>query len=333
MKILTSLTEKKYCKEVNTKKSRGDYTNCPVCNILVRYPTRMSRIVGFQDEIDEKMQNHPNNGKPEKEEKGKKKKIVFTSRKYLDQLLAHSNGKAYEKLCNIEYHGVENMKIRKEISESFAILHAVQECCTVLALNEVQTAVDGIHLENIFLIDLCSGKGITTALCGALFPHDGDTGVDGNGSNNFFLAVDKLCAHEVPHFLNDKHISYLSRDILSDEMFQELEQVVHHQTQVEGRTAILVGMHLCGMLSERAIEFFDRIPEIKGLVLSPCCLPNKYDMYRKTSFKKEKSGDSYVAWCSHLQERVDGSGVSHLRQYSDDDMHTTKNAIIVGVRK
>ncbi|KAL7463481.1 hypothetical protein ACHAXS_003848 [Conticribra weissflogii] len=328
---LSKLKEEKNCKEINLPmKDRGDYATCPICKTLVRFPTRMSRIIGFQEEIDKKITRnntttHNHDGDP----KNKKKKIVYASRKYLDQLLTHSEGRAYKKLCNIEYHGVENMKIRKEISESFAILHAVQECCTKFAGGAVSNSRnENIHLENTFLIDLCSGKGITTALCGALFPQDNDS----DGSNNSFLAVDRLLPEQVPHFLNDNHISYLSRDILKEEMLVELTEMVHHQVHVKGRTAILVGMHLCGMLSEKAIEFFERIPEIKGVVLSPCCLPSKFDLFHSTSFQKDKERDSYHGWCDHLEGKLRRGDVGHLRQYVDQDMHTTKNRIIVGVR-
>ena len=85
----------------------------------------------------------------------------------------------YKKLCGIEYHGVENMRLRKEISESFGVLHAVQSCCKSLGINNSSTSIDNndnINFENICLIDLCSGKGITTALCGVMDR--------GEGSNN-----------------------------------------------------------------------------------------------------------------------------------------------------
>ena len=96
---------------------------------------------------------------------------------------------------------LENMRLRKEISESFGILHAVLDCCVQLGIivdHTATTAADititdndnindndnnnsndecngrsynsnGIfNFDNICLIDLCSGKGITTALCDAL---------------------------------------------------------------------------------------------------------------------------------------------------------------------
>mmetsp|Transcript_14796 Transcript_14796/g.32239 ORF Transcript_14796/g.32239 Transcript_14796/m.32239 type:complete len:250 (+) Transcript_14796:465-1214(+) len=245
--------------------------------------------------------------------------------------ISHDNVR-YKKLCGIEYHEVENMRLRKEISESYGVLHAVQDCCARLGVSRKPTT-NNINLENIFLIDLCSGKGITTALCGAF---------DVKGSNNSFLAVDKMLSHTIPHFLNEGRIQYLSRDIMAEGIFPELTEIAQRQAQ-EGRTCILVGMHLCGMLSERAVEFFDRIPEIRGLVLSPCCLPTKNEQ-REIGFVKGRPKDgeespelfNYFKWSHHLKERVEGcysSGdVSGVRIYTDDEMHTEKNAIIVGLR-
>jgi len=127
--------------------------------------------------------------------------------------------------------------------------------------------IASIRLEQVFVIDLCSGKSLTTSLYGALFPSEQSK--PGYG-NNHFLAVDRLPVHLIPYFLQDANLSYLSQDITIPEFFAEVEQEVHRHTD-EGRTAILVGMHLCGNLSERAIELFRRIPLIKALVLSPCC--------------------------------------------------------------
>lgn len=49
------------------------------------------------------------------------------------------------------------MRLRKEISESYAILHAVQECCVKLGVDLAKAGgekKDNVHLENTFLIDL-----------------------------------------------------------------------------------------------------------------------------------------------------------------------------------
>jgi hypothetical protein len=246
----------------------------------------------------------------------------------------------YKALCGIEYHGVENMRLRKEISESYAVLHAVQECCNGLGiLDSVATHhSDDIHFENVFLIDLCSGKGITTGLCRVLGP--------GEDSNNFYMAIDKMLPHTVPHFLNaDSNVEYRRRDVMADTMFDEIANVVRDQKVQYDRTCILVGMHLCGLLSERAIDLFDRTPGIMGLVLSPCCLPKRHEQ-QCINFIKGKSEDheqndelfNYFRWANYLKGRVDkcisrsDCSAPQVRLYTDEEMHTEKNAMVVAYK-
>jgi len=44
----------------------------------------------------------------------------------------------------------------------------------------------------------------------------------------------------------------------------------------------ILGVHLCGVLSIRAVETFNRGPKCVGLVLKPCCLPAMEYMKRQT---------------------------------------------------
>ena len=200
------MDEKYICKEVSTtaaltkKLQQSKYrATCPICNELVTYPTKMSRIEVDQMNIEQRIQN---NGDYVNGGKAKTNRRKYITRKYMDKLLAHSNGQVYKKLCGIEYHGVENMRLRKEISESFGILHAVHECCVSLGINAPTTDDEDIKFDNIFLIDLCSGKGITTAICGAMNGNDNDD----NGKNNYFLAIDRMLDHTIPHFLNKDQV-------------------------------------------------------------------------------------------------------------------------------
>lgn len=251
---------------------------------------------------------------------------------------------------------MENTRLRKEISELFAVLHAVRECCEGLGLDDNDNANDGVPriandvvaFENIFLIDLCCGKGITTMLCGAMDAAN-EIVRGGGSSNNHFLAIDKLMPHAMPHFANDGRTQYLRRDIMSDGMFDEISDIVRGQTITHGRSCILVGMHLCGTLSERAIDIFHRTPEVRGIVLSPCCLPKRHEL-SMMSFEKSRPGGeassanpeshNYLRWANYLVERIagrysvgGGEGVADVRLYTDEEMHTEKNAIVVGLRK
>lgn len=305
---------------------------CPICKTLVRYPTQMCRLLEHQEQVEDDYREFGVYGR-----KKKKKTKVYTSRRYLDQFLTHNGGDTWKKLCGIEFHAMENMKLRKEISESFALLHAVQEChdrltdtfniCQPITSDNNDNTLD---LKNIFMIDLCSGKGITSALASALFPHGG----------NHFLSIDKMNAHTVPHyfFLDEERISYMSRDIFNKRMLGQLQDLVQKHTN-KGRTTILVGMHCCGILSERVIEIFESIPEIQGIVLSPCCLPKSHELKKELSQftpPTQKGEDPFPSWCQHLKRRVEttlSKGTDHVRMYNDLEMHTQKNYMIVGTRK
>ena len=81
--------------------------------------------------------------------------------------LIHTNNPCddyrYKKLCGIEYHSVENMRLRKEISKSYGVLHAVQECCISLCISTNATG-NNVDLENVFLIGKSDGKAQSVAL-------------------------------------------------------------------------------------------------------------------------------------------------------------------------
>ncbi|KAL7498392.1 hypothetical protein ACHAWT_006226 [Skeletonema menzelii] len=373
-RLLLHQDEANYCQLVSPSTSKGDTTStinntsppinkwhskCPICKDTVRFPTSMSRILLDQQLLEQKLQNANGVLLIDNKEKSGRNRKKYTARKYLDQFISHANGKAYEKLCGIEYHAVQNMRLRKEISESMGVLSAVQRCCYELnggidGVDKEEEGEDRIQLKNVFLIDLCSGRGLTTALGGALHDDyndgddddDDDDGNGGNRSNNFFLSIDRMLPHTVPHFLQDgANRKYLSRDVLSESLFAELQEIVSKQLGFK-RIPILVGMHLCGVLSERAVEFFERIPSIKGIVLSPCCLPKKHEQKKGiTKFTKGKvdyeflgsnqeSGElyNYFKWNHYLKEMTSKS-TPHVRSFTDDEMHTEKNAVVVGIRK
>mmetsp|Transcript_29136 Transcript_29136/g.33851 ORF Transcript_29136/g.33851 Transcript_29136/m.33851 type:complete len:500 (+) Transcript_29136:39-1538(+) len=312
-----------YCQEVGiSDKGKGV---CPICNFKVKYPVKMSFIEFNQKQAEKEYYNR---------NKESSTKDIYIQRKYMDQFMTQNNGEAYKKLCQIEFHGVANMqKLRKEISESYSILHAVQDSVDTLRGTHRPTSSDDMKgiltIDNVFLIDLCSGKSLTAAIFGALFTKE---------NNNHVLAVDRLRPHMVPHFLSYESSQYLSRDIFDDIFFKELEQEVYRQTVNEGRTAVLVGCHLCGILSERAIEFFDKIPFIEILILSPCCLPKLSKGNHNFLNKKiQCAEESYIAWSEYLKKMVASSCASDdtaaLRSYRDEEMHSPKNSIITAVRK
>ena len=83
----------------------------------------------------------------------------------MDELLSSSAGVPYAQLCNIEYHQLENMRLRKEISESFGILHAVQDCCVQLGIIvDGPTVTDTVTTPTATTTDIPSRATMTTTI-------------------------------------------------------------------------------------------------------------------------------------------------------------------------
>ena len=344
--LIAQDNEKSTCVEIGSKEERKmekskktkNHDTCPICKCCVKFPMKVSFLERDQVYAERKWQERNatrTNIIEEKQEQDASnqrqlEKELYVSRKYLDEFLNHNGGLAFKKLCNIKYHGIGNKnKLRKELTESYSILHAVQDCCDGVDSSNKEGSNSDLDFRNVFLIDLCSGKSLTTALCGALFPDDGED------RNNHFLAVDRLPVHLVPHFMQDRHTSYLSRDIMLQDFLQELKQEVERQS-LQGRRAILVGMHLCGNLSVKAIQIFESIPLLKGLILSPCCLPKLRKGVTDFVDYQKKFGsvgeDPYIVWGRYLEDKAcelenDDSKLS-VRRFSDENIHSIKNTII-----
>ena len=143
------------------------------------------------------------------------------------------------------------------------------------------------------VIDLCCGRSCTSAILSRLYPHFQIT------------AVDRLPASQLPHYEASgiHNVRYVQGDVLSATFADTLAAVIHHEPRLDGSAAatppaassttaasaatvahpaakgaplpvILVGMHLCGELSLRAVDLFTRLSSLHALVLAPCCLPS-----------------------------------------------------------
>lgn len=76
-----------YCREVGTRAPGPGRRACPVCGAFVRFPTKMSGIERDQACVEAKFRLHG-------EHRGKGGHRKYVSRRYMDQLLAHSDGEA-----------------------------------------------------------------------------------------------------------------------------------------------------------------------------------------------------------------------------------------------
>ena len=67
-------------------------------------------------------------------------------------------------------------------------------------------------------------------------------------------------------------VEFVNWDIHSEPfaIFLTNHVIQQHQSQ---RIPVIIGLHLCGMLSTRIIRLFNTIPEVPILITSPCCMP------------------------------------------------------------
>ena len=67
-------------------------------------------------------------------------------------------------------------------------------------------------------------------------------------------------------------VRYVRADVQSEVFLARLAQEVEAAAP---RPTALIGVHLCGRLSLRAVEAFSAVRGVRALVLSPCCLPKR----------------------------------------------------------
>ena len=86
-------TTKETSETIATKKG---HAICPVCNSLVKFPTKMSRLLADQIAIEQRTKvNGEREGTGEEGGVGRQKQQrKYIARKYMDQLLQHANGEA-----------------------------------------------------------------------------------------------------------------------------------------------------------------------------------------------------------------------------------------------
>lgn len=223
--------------------------------------------------------------------------------------------------------------LRKEITESWSIVSAIQQQISPKSNdnNNKNTPND------LFVVDLCAGNSLTTCILGLLHP-----------TTCRVVAVDRMSPTAVPHFTGN--MSYHQADIFQDGFEETLRCSMVVQKHEKG---VLVGMHLCGELSLRAIHLFHAIPAFQTIVLSPCCFPKHSKRNNKSSASKQdrKSGsarasqqlidrleslgqddaEKYEVWSQYLCDELSRAGTAVSRQ-ADPHILSDRNMVIVGTR-
>merc|ERR1712086_75174 len=96
------------------------------------------------------------------------------------------------------------------------------------------------------------------------------------------VAVDTNPNMELAHFRRQPNLSFLALDITSANAGAQLAaSTAERVARQDAAPLLIVGVHLCGNLSQHAVRLFKEAPGPAALVLVPCCLDG-----RQPSFKK-----------------------------------------------
>ena len=227
----------------------------------------------------------------------------FASAPYLHWLLNHP-----------AYHGMfsrQSKSLRKEIIEAYAVLTVLESTLDPKAPPTV-------------LIDLCSGKGFLATVLALEYPHA------------FVLQVDNNPQIKTDHVAALPNLEFLRADIMHEGFGAVLADALA-MADGDRRCCMVIGMHLCGLLSPRAIELFGCQPELDGLCLVPCCLDKRSDGMLKAEAKR-RGIDPYDAKVEELTTLLEAHAPGRVRVVRDATMRSgsggvdgTKNVMIVAV--
>lgn len=141
------------------------------------------------------------------------------------------------------------------------------------------------------------------------------------------------------HLLSNscKNIEHKSLDIYTDEFSNYLVEE-SNTCYKNKKIPIIIGLHLCGTLSNRLIDLYNAIDALKILIISPCCLPTKSKKNRET-FRymtreklKENKWELYSYWCISMYFLINQmSSVKNL--VCDNLVLSPKNNFIWAVKR
>ena len=234
----------------------------------------------------------------------------FAAAPYLKRLLEND---AFRPMMNRS-----SKQLRKEISEAFAVVEALE------------SALGGVAPTRI--VDLCSGKGFLATVLALEYP----------GAR--VLQVDNNPRIKTEHVRAVANLTFLVADVMHAGFEAQLAGALAGASEAgagEGR-CVVVGVHLCGPLSPRAIDLFEAFPAVEALLLVPCCLDRRTDGLLKAR-AKQLGIEPYEAKVQELAARLrEVGGMSEVRTLRDDAMLTggggapdgrAKNAILIGRRR
>ena len=203
-------------------------------------------------------------------------------------------------------------QLRKELIEAYAVVEVLEGVLS-------QTA----EPFPAAIVDLCSGKGFLSTILALEYPTSQVLMVDNN---------QRVKTHHVETLDN---VRFLRADIMRDAFEADLAAALGEATaarasgssghalagSIGASTCVAVGMHLCGLLSPRAVALFEACRLLEVLVLVPCCLDKRSDSLLKAQAKL-RGVEPYEAKVDELRDLLEASQGSHVAVVRDGSMRT-----------
>jgi len=134
--------------------------------------------------------------------------------------------------------------------------------------------------QSVVFFDLCSGKGFLSCLLSFMYPD----------SQIYQIDINKTI--KLDHIKSLSNVEFYNCDIFKPTMKDWMSQ------RVSGKIGVILGIHLCGELSYQLISYYHQIPELKYMLLCPCCISKKNQKLLQTS--KDLNIDNYHLWTMEL---------------------------------
>jgi hypothetical protein len=219
-------------------------------------------------------------------------------------------------------------RLKKELTEALGALRLVAQALEYNSEGDRSGQAPGIHFgpgiqeKPLFVIDMCSGKGIFSVVCSLACSTQGTT----------VASVDCNAKIKVPHLSAAPFQSRITFHLfdVNEARFETWLTETSAAASEAGAIPVIVGLHLCGTLSTRLTALFTAVAPLAVLVVSPCCLP-KRDRAARDKCRLE-AWDPYAYWCRCVFEGLDLPADQKF-MLVDENVVSEKNTLIWAVKR
>lgn len=181
------------------------------------------------------------------------------------------------------------------------------------------------NMRNLTFFDVCSGKGILSFLLAMLFPE-----------TPRIVMVDFNADMKLDHLTSEccSNVTFEKHDIHSGE-FADFMVFESEKCRLSNCIPIMIGLHLCGTLSTRLTELYNRNDGLPVLIVSPCCAPTRSKRNRVFMTRerlRQNKWSSYAFW--YMNVYVSICPLLSVKDIVKDELVLSeKNILILALKK